>query len=70
MHRSREVSVWEEIDDDDAPVRLLVHVRRPRTFRNRKVELNLSNRALGLLFFLTLPNLVDDEAWEHLFLYL
>jgi hypothetical protein len=34
------------------------------------VELNLSNRALGLLFFLTLPNLVDDEAWEHLFLYL
>jgi len=70
MHRSREVSVWEEIDDDDAPVRLLVHVRRPRTFRNRKVELNLSNRALGLLFFLTLPNLVDDEAWKHLVLYL
>jgi len=70
MYRSREVSVWEEIDDDDAPVRLLVHVRRPRTFRNRKVKLNLSNRALGLLFFLTLPNLVDDEAWEHLVLYL
>jgi len=70
MHRSREVSVWEEIDDDDAPVRLLVHVRRPRTFRNRKVKLNLSNRALGLLFFLTLPNLVDDEAWKHLVLYL
>jgi len=70
MHRSREVSVWEEIDDNDAPVRLLVHVRRPRTFRNRKVKLNLSNRALGLLFFLTLPNLVDDEAWKHLVLYL
>lgn len=70
MYRSREVSVWEEIDDDDAPVRLLVHVRRPRTFRNRKVKLNLSNRALGLLFFLTLPNLVDDEAWKHLVLYL
>ena len=70
MYRSREVSLREEIDDDDAPVRLLVHVRRPRTFRNRKVELNLSNRALGLLFFLTLPNLVDDEAWKHLVLYL
>jgi len=70
MYRSREVSLREEIDDDDAPVRLLVHVRRPRTFRNRKVKLNLSNRALGLLFFLTLPNLVDDEAWKHLVLYL
>jgi hypothetical protein len=70
MYRSREVSLREEIDDDDAPVRLLVHLRRPRTFRNRKVKLNLSNRALGLLFFLTLPNLVDDEAWKHLFLYL
>ena len=33
-------------------------------------KLNLSNRALGLLFFLTLPNLVDDEAWKHLVLYL
>lgn len=70
MYRSREVSLREEIDDDDAPVRLLVHLRRPRTFRNRKVKLNLSNRALGLLFFLTLPNLVDDEAWKHLVLYL
>ena len=64
------MSLGEEIDDDDAPVRLLVRVRHPRTLRKRKVKLNLSNRALGLLFFLTLPNLVDDEAWEHLVLYL
>jgi hypothetical protein len=31
------------------------------------VKLNLRNWALGLLFFLTLTDLVDDEAWKHLF---
>jgi hypothetical protein len=30
------------------------------------VKLNLRNWALGLLFFLKLTDLVDDEAWEHL----
>ncbi len=29
---------------------------------------SLARSALSLLFFLTLTDLVDDEAWKHLFL--